>query len=146
MNIEYAFAGKALTEEEINAFEERHRVSLPEDYRHFLLSSNGGMPSTAVLHLRSGYRVALCQLYSLNDDFPYDLDRKCKSTDWATAYRRGCLRIGRDPGGSGIFISTRGDDRGSIYFFDREEAIRPPEGAIKLADSFTQFMAELEPY
>ena len=146
MNFEFELPGKPLTEEEIVAFEGRHRMSLPEDYRQFLLSSNGGMPSIEVCHLRSGYSVALCQFYSLNDEFPYDLDRSCVSTDWNDAYPLGYLEIGRDPGGSGLFISTRGDDRGSIYFFDREEAIRPPEGAIKLADSFTQFMAELEPY
>jgi len=146
MEFEFERAGKPIAENDIQAFEHRHQVTLPEDYRNFLLFSNGGMPSIELSHERSGYSVAVCQFYSLNDKFPYDLDHVCESSDWEDAYQRGYLRIGRDPGGSGIFISTYGDDRGSIYFFDREELIRPAEGAIKLADSFAQFMSELEPY
>ncbi|OAI55931.1 hypothetical protein AYO49_05050 [Verrucomicrobiaceae bacterium SCGC AG-212-N21] len=85
-------------------------------------------------------------MYALNDKHPYHLDRMCNSTDWEKAYSMGILQIGRDSGGSGILIATRGDDRGSIYFFDREKAFRPRGGPIKLADSFGQFLAELEAY
>lgn len=146
IELTWQFPGKLILMEDIRAFEKRHGVELPEDYQQFLLSTNGGMPSPPVIHSRTGYKVGLCQLYSLNDDYPYDLDRKCSSTDWEEGYSLGYLRIGRDSGGSAIFISTRGDDRGSIHFLDREELIRPSNKPIKLADSFDQFLSELEEY
>ncbi|OAI55932.1 hypothetical protein AYO49_05055 [Verrucomicrobiaceae bacterium SCGC AG-212-N21] len=85
-------------------------------------------------------------MYALNDEPPYHLDRMCKSTNWEEAYSLGYLCIGRDPGGSEIFVSTRGDDRGGIYFLDREKLIRRSDKPIKLSDSFGQFLAELEAY
>lgn len=143
--MDFIHFGKPLTDQDLMEFEARHGVSLPKDYRKFMLACNGGTPARQSCVTTPQYRVGLQQLYALQDDQPYDLDRKCRSTDWEEAYSRGCLRIGRDAGGSGIFLSTRGDDRGCIYFFDREETARPPEGAVKIADSFRQFITSLRP-
>ncbi|WP_038163749.1 SMI1/KNR4 family protein [Verrucomicrobium sp. BvORR106] len=145
MSIDFQFVGKCITEQDLNEFETRHGVSLPDDYRRFMLACNGGTSVPQVYETVSQLGVGLQQLYSLHDDQPYDLDRKCKSTDWEDAFSRGYLRIGRDAGGSGIFLSTRGDDRGCIFYFDREEAVRAPEGPVKIADSFRQLMTSLSP-
>ena len=144
MKLEWELSGKPLTEEEIQGFESRHKVSLPDDYREFLLATNGGMPALDVWHTKSGVNVGIHCWYSLNDDHPYDLDHSCVSTDWEKAYPLGYLQIGRDAGGSGIFISTRGADRGAVFYFDREKHLRPKP--IKVAASFSEFLAELEPY
>lgn len=85
------------------------------------------------------------QLHSLDDDYPYDLDHVCISMDLENAYSKGYLKIGRDPGGSSIFLSTRGSDYGAIYFFDREELLRESDDLVFLAKSFEDFMSSLLP-
>jgi hypothetical protein len=146
MKIQFQHSGKSLTETEIQQFEQRHGLTLPEDYQKFLLQFNGGMPFPQACETASDFRIGVLQLYSLNDDFPYDLDHACLSTDWEEAYDNGYLQVGHDPGGSGILMSTRGSDRGAIYFFEREEAIRSPQGSIRIADSFSQFIGSLAPF
>ena len=139
-------AGRQLTAQEVADFEIRHALTLPDDYRSFLMKTNGGMPLPWVLIRCPGIDVCVIQFYSLNDDFPYDLDHSCFCTDWEAAYERGYLKIARDPGGSSILISTRGSDRGYVYFLDREETLRPAGGLVKVADSFTGLMNGLEPF
>ena len=145
MDIEFQLFGKTIADKDLREFEGRHGVTLPDDYRRFMRACNGGMPVPIAYETHSPYEVGLLQLYSLNDDFPYDLDRTCVSTDWEEGYGLGYLQIGHDQGGSGIFLSTRGEDRGSIYFFEKEETLRFPEGAVKIADSFKQFILSLRP-
>lgn len=145
MSIDFQLPGKTITEQDLHEFESRHGVTLSDDYRRFMLVCNGGMPVPIAYETSSGFEVGLLQLYSLKDDYPYGLDRMCVSLDWNDAYDRGYLQIGHDAGGSGIFLATRGGDRGCIYFFDREETVRPPEGAVKVASSFGQFILSLRP-
>jgi hypothetical protein len=138
--------GHQLTEQEVADFENRHALTLPDDYRSFLIKTNGGMPLPLVLIRCPGVNVCVIKFYSLNDDYPYDLDHSCNSTDWETAYEHGYLQIARDPGGSSILISTRGSDGGYVYFLDREETLRPPGGLVKVAESFTGLINGLEPF
>ena len=145
MNLTISNPGPNLTSDDIDAFEKRHNVVLPNDYRTFLQQFNGGMPSKEVLDRPNGPSIVVWLFYSLNDGTNFDLDKACYSLDWEEAHEQGYLCIGRDPGGSGIFISTKGDDRGAILFFDREETLRPASGAVRIADSFDSMMSNLRP-
>lgn len=142
---EFELIGRHVSEAEIVAFEKRHNVLLPDDYRNFLLTTNGGMIVPEVYESGSGYDVSVMKLYSLNDDYPYDLDHSCISTDWADAHDNGYLQIGHDSGGSGIILSTKGEDRGFVYYCDREEVMRPQMGLIKIADSFSNLLDTMKP-
>lgn len=146
MKMQFRHSGKPITETDIQEFEQRHSLFLPPVYKQFLLQTNGGMPCPQACETASHFRIGVLQLYSLDDDFPYDLDNACLSTDWEEAYENGYLQIGHDPGGSGILMSTRDPDRGAIYFFEREEAIRPKGGAVQIANSFGQFIDSLVPF
>lgn len=95
MEIEFQFFGKTNADKDLREFEGRHGVSLPDDYRRFMLYCNGGTPVPMAYETDSPHGVGLQQLYSLNDDFPYELDRMCVSTDWEEAYGLGYLEIGR---------------------------------------------------
>lgn len=138
-------SGREVTAPEVDAFEKRHALTLPDDYRKFLLMTNGGMFNPQ-MHLQTelGF-VCPFEFYALNDQHPYDLDRMCKSLDWEEGYALGYLQIGRDPGGSAFFISTRGSDRGCIYFLDREADPMLPSDLLKVASSFRQMLASLRP-
>jgi hypothetical protein len=136
--------GAPITEADVEAFEERHRIKLPESYREFLLRHNGGTPVPARFRFpdepKSGSIVAT--FFSLNDKAPADLDRVVKSLDWPDAYELGVIRIGRDTGGSGLFLATRGAQAGQVLFVDREATLRKSKPVI-LADSFDGFLATL---
>ena len=71
-----------------------------------------------------------------------DLDQLCLSSDWEEAYDKGILQIGDDFFGSSLFLCTKAY-AGRIYFLDREETLRPAEGIVKVADSFTELMEGL---
>lgn len=141
----FSNCGPKLSSDDIESFEKRHDVLLPPDYRSFLEQFNGGMPSAEVLDLPNGESVVVWVLYSLNDRSHFDLDRTCRSLDWEEAHDLGYLRIGRDPGGSAIFIATKGSDAGAIFFLDREETLQPSSGIVRIAGSFDEMMNNLRP-
>ncbi|RBP38554.1 SUKH superfamily protein [Roseimicrobium gellanilyticum] len=142
-DIAMQFCGRQITAAELDAFEGRHGVSLPKGYRKFMRAYNGGMVSPLAHFTFLDRDYCLHSLYSLNDNFPYELDRMCKSLNWEMAYSLGHLCFGRDPGGSEFFIATRGPDSGAIHFVDREEALGL--GVVRIADSFRQLMEGLVP-
>ena len=43
-NVEFGDSGPKLSPEDLNAFEKKHKLKLPTDYREFLLMHNGGRP------------------------------------------------------------------------------------------------------
>ena len=135
--------GRTIDKAELDAFEARHKVTLPKDYRKFMLVYNGGVVSPLAHYPFGGRDYCLYTICSLNDGHPYDLDRKCTSLNWEMAYALGHLCFGRDPGGSEFFIATRGSDRGAIHFVDREEALGL--GVVRIADSFRQLIEGLVP-
>lgn len=136
--------GPKIGNTELEAFEKRHKLSLPEDYRAFMLEYNGGMPIPQVFDSETTSTVVEV-LFSLKPGDPFDLNLACMSLDWEDAYQRGIICIGRDSCGSQIFLATKGRDLGTIYFFDREETLRPKSGAVRIAGSFDEMMNNLRP-
>jgi hypothetical protein len=131
--------GPSLSEEGFRAFEVRHGISFPADYRRFMLEYNGGMPEPDHFVSKEGLEAQIFQFDPIGANEPYDLDNRIFCSDWPEALDEGIVRIGRDAGGSHIFICTK-EDAGAIYFLDREELIRPPSGYVRLASSFTELM------
>lgn len=132
------FNGPALFESDLAAFEKRHKVSLPLDYREFMLEYNGGSPNPKIY----GLFVTVQKFYSISEE-GVNLDQMCQCIDWRTAYPQGILVIGRDIGGSKILLATRGAKTGTIYFLDREETLRPRTGHVEIAASFSDLMGDL---
>ena len=161
MNCEIHLPGVPLSEPELRAFEERHCVLLPQDYRRFMLEHNGGVPVPNMFVTKDGFEVQVGNLYHIGGSLPIDpgrqdirpefrqeepwkqwvsdLDEQCSSLDWEEAYGKGILQIGADFGGSSLFLCTKAF-AGRIYFLDREETLRPAEGIVRVADSFTELM------
>ena len=139
MSYQIDFPGIALSEEDFRAFELRHGITFPADYREFMLKYNGGMPEPTCFITKDGFKAQIFQFDPIGDNFPHDLDHRIYTDDWPEALDQGIVRIGRDCGGSHIFICTK-EDCGAIYFLDREELIRPPSGYVRLASSFTELM------
>jgi hypothetical protein len=68
--VRFTNSGPALSESDVAAFEARHKLSLPADYRAFLLRTNGGQPEPNHLKLdgQAGATAAdVYQLYTLEE-------------------------------------------------------------------------------
>ena len=62
-------SGRLVSETEVKAFEKRNGIRLPQNYRNFLLTQNGGMPSPSEFPLE-GHREGVMDIqvfYRLDD-------------------------------------------------------------------------------
>jgi hypothetical protein len=141
---------------ELLAFEQELGVRLPEDYRQFLVSCNGGYvggglwfsgptptgeSADAGIHHVGGFRQE--SYFSLawhrecyEDRIPHDF-----------------LWIMDDPAGNAICLAFQGEHRGQIFFWDHEnEPDEDWDGAVEsagnvqlLARSFVEFVKGVHP-
>jgi hypothetical protein len=122
---------------------------LPEDYRRFLLTHNGGSPEPAGFVLAGPpgpYQDSEVQWFLGIGDPDYDLE------DWFATYRgpearmpAELLPIAVDPGGNVICLAVAGERRGAVFFWDHEEESDPPgwSNVHPIADSFDAFLEGL---
>lgn len=143
--------GEPAEEEAIEAFEKRHGIRLPDDYRDFLASQNGGRPemdsrvftfqkednstSDSLIDWFSG--LIEREDYSLEGDLDIYEDR----------VPVGMLPIACDPFGNLILLGVRDPLVSGVWFWDHE--IEPTSvqgsGIYKIADNFEQFIESLSP-
>jgi len=143
--------GPSLTQKDINAFEQQHGVSLPQAYRTFLLSTNGGRPQPAYYDV-PGWRFKTTKVSAFNGILPgayNDLTDNIKMLKGRVP--EGFIPIGSDPGGNEALLCTSGDTRGKVYFWDHEN--EPPGDAERLedypnihvvAENFDSFLSSLK--
>lgn len=151
MTLELERTGPTVPPEVIDQFEQSLGARLPTDYRHFLVTVNGGWATTDFHHPPSA-----------DGDFGIDclwgvgVDDENRSLEKALGVFQGryppeFLPFGEDPGGNLVLIQLRGDDVGSIHFWDHEEEADEDKPAryrnlTRISDSFTAYLEELEPY
>lgn len=143
----------SLTVEALEAFEQKIGSRLPDEYREFLLTHNGGVPEPA--HFLApddpfesddspmSEREILCffalhsQKWSTNTPegtrgFPLQAAWKDFNREQPES---GLLPIGQDWSGSCICVGLTGAERGKIYFYDHESEV-----SIPLAENLTAFV------
>lgn len=148
--------GPPVTGNAVASFEADIGAQLPDDYRDFLLTVNGGRTAAmAVTFKVRKDESTLNTLLSLND--------ADKSHDLATNYERfkkreklpNLLPIGADDGGSTLFIPLEGQHRAQVWMLDvlnqRSDESNPRvlwhdrRDMIRIADNFRAFMSSLTP-
>jgi cell wall assembly regulator SMI1 len=142
--------GKKITEKDIVELEQRLEMSLPSDYRQFLLRVNGGQPEPNAFPIRDSPRDThglLDRLFSVDDkDTDYDI------LDNAEVFRdrvpSDLLPIAFDPGGNLICLAVRGENRGKIYFWDHNNESLPRKtsdyhNVYFVANDFTELIDNL---
>lgn len=137
-------AGEATT---VEAFEQRNQLVLPDDYKEFLIQSNGGQLDGMA-----------CFVKAINDSVLVDVllgidqeEQSLSSDFWLDRFRNempaGFVVIGL--GATGMFIlGTKGPNVG-VYFWDDAHTFAgsSKEGGntYKVAETFREFLASLQP-
>ena len=144
---------------EVEAFEAAIGTTLPDDYRQFLLRSNGGRldrcPFDGPTPDGKTWPVVISDVGGLREEADLSLRaaRRCYQGS-EPQIPRPLLWIMSDPGGNGICLGLTGTYRGRVYFWIHDEQPAPEEwdgevetagNVVLLADSFTDFVAGLSP-
>ncbi|HEX8311972.1 MAG TPA: SMI1/KNR4 family protein [Chthoniobacteraceae bacterium] len=130
------------TEEQVRLIEERIGKRLPDDYREFLLTVNGGYrPDPGIFDVPGEGTSEWHGVLGFAGRGSYDLRRHLHPE---SEYLPHCLPIGHDICGNNLLLGLHESHFGRIYWEDHELTQhgeqRPP---IRLADSFTEFLRAL---
>ncbi|UYZ63417.1 SMI1/KNR4 family protein [Hymenobacter weizhouensis] len=131
---------------DIAEFEETNEITLPSDYKDFLLQHNGGRPLYSKV---AGTDVEVKWLYSMIEE-----------PAWASLFNAldvyegripsWYMPIGTDSGGNLYIMSLYKKNKGVIAFWRHEEEAEENgsdyfENLTHIADSFTEFVHLLQP-
>lgn len=127
---------------DVDGFERRTGVTLPPQYRRWLLAHNGGRPDPSRFNYKgeSGpYTDSLISLFFSLSDMEADITQ---FKVWQQRMPDELVPIADDPFGNRICIGTAGPHEGKVYFWDHEEEQDEPtyDNCHLLADSFEEFL------
>jgi hypothetical protein len=141
-----------LDESRLRSFEAAEGLTLPEDYRAFLLASNGGRPvecNFMYADETGPYTDGEVNVfYGLHDGRYARLDKMIRTA--RAVIPRDFMPIAGDSGGNEICLGISGPNFGKVYFWDHDGASDSnPEQSYKqmhrVADSFAEFLEKLQP-
>ena len=129
---------RRLSDEDIAAFESKNNISLPTQYREFLLQYNGGTPYPNCCKTESGVDVVVSRFLSIDAASNIDdLDIRCWGSAWPADASSGMIQIGYDIGMQEIMLGVWGARRDEIYLI-------VGNNAHLCAKSFNEFISKLE--
>ncbi len=143
MSIEITDVGGLVSEPQIDRLEESLDVKLPEDYRSFLLRTNGGKPHPAFFPVAGHKTIRYGRLESL---FGVGRPIKQSNIDWNYKNLIGQLPnyhfpIGITPEEDMVTLSLGRLDAGRIYFWIRAEYnVAGDNEAYFVAGDFSKFL------
>jgi hypothetical protein len=149
MRVEIHESKAPITDDQIKKIENRLRISLPQDYKDFLLKHNGGYPDPDAFIFRRGEKSeegAVDRFLAIHDG---QHDNLARYLEWYKGrLPRNLFPVAHDPGGNLIAISVSGDDVGKVYFWDHDEEVEEGEApdyrnVYLIADDFAGFLGSL---
>jgi hypothetical protein len=143
----------------LERFEETLGHRLPDDYRAFLISCNGGYGRGYVQFRgptarRNVIVACLNHVGGLREEKYYSLERAYQKYQvWEVRIPKDLIWIADDPYGNGICLGVSGTSRGRVFFWDHENEPDPNRwsGVVETADnvdllanSFQEFVSGLQ--
>jgi hypothetical protein len=113
--------GSIATPDEIKYFEQKIGVTLPQDYREFLLTQNGGIPTKSHVRVPNNRESVVQSIYSLtNPSKIYTIYHLIEV--YRDRIPKDMLPIGDDPAGNLFLLGLNsGNSYGKVYFWDHEQ-------------------------
>src|SRR5262245_28674989 len=131
-------SGPPLSLDNLKAVEKRLNLSLPDDYRTFLLANNGGKLTPAWFRhgTEPGDVAEITRLFSLADveTETHDLRRELCSDEF--------IAIGMSSETDRLLLSTASEQPGAVFVNPCTDL--DPNDFIRVADSFQQFLTSLD--
>jgi hypothetical protein len=134
---------------EIADFERRAKISLPPDYRQFLLETNGGRRAAggAFKEATSGEKIGTIKIMlGLTGDPDYSIDTHLSYLDERIPTE--LIPIAYDRGGNYLLLDCSDARRGCVYFLGLESADpeSPPsrDSLTLVSRSFKDFRGQLD--
>lgn len=138
--------GPRVEDSDVEAFERRLGQALPDGYRNFLLTTNGGEPEPNFIPHPDGNVGSLRWFLSLRRGDEYDIEANLTH---GVPLPSGLLAIAEDDFGNPYCLDLL---EGGVYYWDRElegyeQDINHPSmnPALLLAPTFEEFMLRLTP-
>jgi SMI1 / KNR4 family (SUKH-1) len=150
INFEYSY--RDITEQDIKNFEVKYNVQLPESYKNFLLSHNGGKTdrrrfTTSDENKEGIVTSSIMLFFPLSSEIENNLESMYSFYNIGSIVPGNFLPIGIDPGDSLICLAIKGDDFGYVYYCDLdyfEEDNELKEEFIRvISKDFQDFVNEL---
>lgn len=121
---------------------------LPDDYRSFLLSTNGGVPEEQQVPEPSDIGIQVKGFFSLGDTTSGDLSMTRALDTWADRYPDGYVPIARCEGSNLLLLSTGDEHAGRVVYWDHDGEADEGEPArtdnlTPVTDSFTALLEAL---
>lgn len=120
-----------LPETEVEKFEKQHSISLPEDYRDFIINVGNGGDGPAEYgllklgefksndvpnYLNNGYKDKLKKEFPFKDFWLWDgKEKECDFKEKLESTEHGCLVLGNDGCGMYWLLIVNGDSKGQIW-------------------------------
>lgn len=136
-----------ISRDDLEQFEVTSGLSIPENYRKFLLETNGGIPEPdAFLIPNCETKAIVGLLYGLQTEPPsFDIAHQLLSL--RDRLPEGCIPIGEDPGGNLLLLGTLDAERGKIFFWDRDyflDTSNDEGNTYEIADGIFEFLESLQ--
>lgn len=132
------------SEESIRTLEKRYRITLPKEYRDFLLKYNGGIPvPDAFDFANKNSGSTIDTFYGFVEEDVNNLVSNIK--DYRNRIPKSLFPIASDVFGNNICIGIKDDVYGKIYFWDHESEKSKPDfsNITFVSDSFDKFINSL---
>ncbi len=133
-----------VSRKEIEQFEQRNGISLPDSYKAFLLKTNGGEPTPDRLFIPgwSGQSTCVNHFLGIGQGGYYDLEASFQNAEDYIPDR--FIPIAIDTGGNMLCTCTSGDSAGKIFFWDHEHPQGDaPSSLYEVASSVDELLEKL---
>jgi len=144
--IEIRSKNPPLDEQHVVALEATMGATIPEPYRTFLLTYNGGSPTPDVIVIDGApFKSTDIQVF-----YGIGTIHETSEISWSLEVRTGCLEnkllpIACDSGGNFFVIPLTDEERGSVYYFNVWSGGRPldPPEPYLVAPDFQSFLDKI---
>src|SRR5262249_17496855 len=143
MTFEMLDVGSPLTTARLDALERQLGITLPENYKLFLLNHNGGRPKPNFFPIHGFERSPFGSIH-----YFFGINDHIKSSNVGWNYKtyngripRELLPIAGDGSGNVICLSHKGVNKGFVYYWDHDAETSPPtyDNIYLISDDFDKF-------